>query len=153
MIVQSTHIHWSPMELHVLKNSFPHEDISSVMVKLPGRTRAAINARASMLGLKKLNPEPPAKMNNFSTTKTIERLEAELNLAKAQAECDAARQRYSIFSEQCKIAFTRALSSNPSLTLPDLFKQNSKDFSRLNGAISNSARRLLEAQIELELVD
>ena len=105
-----------------------------------------------MLGLKKQQPEKENEnMNGFSGTKTIERLEVELKLAKATSERDAAQQRYNIFAEQCRIAFAHALKQNPNETLDSLFKQNSKHFSRLNGAISNASRKLLEARIELEL--
>lgn len=138
------------MENHVLKSCYSAETIDQLMIKLPGRTKNAILIRASNLGLKK-KEEPMHCTNPFAASKTIERLEAELNLAKAKNESEAAQQRFIIFTEQCHIAFTNALKSGTDATLASLFKQNAKEFAKLNGAISNTNRKLLEARIKLEL--
>src|SRR5689334_15205718 len=143
---------WTPMEVHILRHSYPVEDIRSVMAKLPSRSEGAIHRMANKLNIKKPKAEEPTtQVTDFSNTKTIERLEAELNLRKAQAEYDAAQQRYALFAEQCRIAFASQMKNDNSLTMQALFKQNAAQFSKLNGSISNSARKLLEMRIQLEL--
>lgn len=152
MIVRSTNQQWSQMELYILRACYEAEEpVDQIMVKLPDRSREAIISKALDKGFKK-KKQQPMNTNAFSNTKSIERLEAELNLAKAKAEYEAAQQHYTLFCEQCKVAFVQALKVNETLTIAELFKQNAKEFSKLNGAITNSGRKMLEAKINLDLV-
>jgi hypothetical protein len=138
------------MEDHVLKHAVEDgENLDVICERLPGRTRTAIQRRISY---KDLTPKKePVQMNGFSGTKTIERLESELKLRKAEAERDAAQQRYNIFAEQCCNEFTRVMKNDPTIKMADLFKQYAADFSKLNASISLANRRLLEAKIEIGL--
>jgi len=141
---------WTRVEEFVLKNAWGVEDMATIRSRLPERSEGAIRKRAAILGLNTKTQEQPT-MNTFAKTKSIEQLEAELTLKKAETELEAARQRLAIFNEQCFGTFSQAMKSD-GVTLNDLFKQNATTFSKLNGAISNANRRLLEARIKLTLV-
>ncbi len=138
---------WTRTEEFVLRHAWGNEDMATIRSRLPERSEGAIRKRAALLGL---NVKVPI-MNTFAKTKSIEQLEAELTLKKAETELEAARQRLAIFNEQCFGTFSQAMKSD-GVTLNDLFKQNATTFSKLNGAISNANRRLLEARIKLTLV-
>lgn len=144
-----TRMPWTSMEDHVLASCYASDSMDSLLAKIPRRTETSIRARASYLKLQKRTIQP--QVMNISASATIEILEAQLNLKKAEAECEAAAQRLKLFHERCRIAFKAALKNDPNITLDQLFKENAKEFSKLNGGVTNSARKVLERRIELDM--
>jgi len=44
--------HWTYEEIKIMKEWYPKEGLPGCMVRIPHRTYSAINAKASLLGLK-----------------------------------------------------------------------------------------------------
>lgn len=137
---------WSPMEIYILQNGFKYaESIETIQRKMPERTTSAIKEKAKQLKL-------TVSKANMTSTQTIEKLEAELAVKKAEAALTQAKANYDSFMASARMTFANQLKNSPSVTMTDLFKQNSKALSKLGGAVTNAQRKLLEKQIELDIL-
>lgn len=146
MTIYSSNLPWTQMEETIVKAYWPKESIDAICEMLPSRNKEAVINKARKLGLEKMNNNATIK------PKTIEQLEAELNLKKAEAELETALAKYDLFRGQCRASFTQAMRNNTEVTIEDLFKLNAKDFSRYTLAISNAYRKILKSQVEQDLL-
>lgn len=142
--MQSKLIHWTDVEDDIIRKFFGKENVQSIAAMLPQRTVAAINNRAYMMRHSSNNTIVPKRQ-------TIEQLEADLQLRKAQADLEAAEARYKLFRTQSRAIFSERMKNDDSITMDSLFALNSKEFGKHNAAISAAHRKLLRAEILFDL--
>jgi hypothetical protein len=134
---------WTQVEEAVLREYFQKESLSTLASMLPGRSQGAIVNRAQTLGLhKKQVCKPIVQERSMDNINTIEQLEAEVAVKRAQLEVEEADRALAIFDEQLIAAYTQEVT-------PKVFvKEYTKQRGKLVQSVSRARLKLAIARME-----
>lgn len=134
---------WTRMEEGILKSYYGRVPTDELFGMLPNRSSGAIMTRAQTLRLK-IRPKQDQTImptTNTPTSTTLEQLEAEVALKRAQLGVDEAARALDIFDELMVTNFL------PTSDINDFIKTNSAKRSKMVAALSRAKLKLVMARI------